>query len=440
MTYSRHYWVPLVLLAGEAVYIAYVIYFFVQSGRFPPPIFYDAADTFGDYFNTNYWAWHEGRFDEWKSIYPMFCFFLGKLVSGAECAIYADSAYELRNCDIRSIGYLVVAYVLGAFFSALVLVRHAAGEGESIVGRWRLIGIWFLVIVLSLPGLFALERGNYIIFSFLFLSVSAYCRSASCSAISLALAISIKQYLAILLIVSFVKRQFGYVGLTIVVMLAVNVISLLFVPEPHSTMLIENVGGFSGGTIISFFEKIWNPTSLSAWLRALENSPHVGRFLSDFEREVLLLVLALIVWAVRLVYLGGVVGLLAQRIRELPEDYLKFFLLIGLIVATDSVGGYAPLLLFPYVGAFLRRPIGMSAIVLVILALVPIELPVGPGRQFDELTSYLSGISYDGMMNVTFGAYLRPFALIGVFGLIVVDLLRHTCWISSGKVRNIHEE
>lgn len=421
---GRFFLFPAILLSGSVLYCVYAIWFYFRFGGFPPPIFYDAADSFGDYFNTLFWSSREGRFDEWKSIYPMFCFLLGKILVSSECQEKSATALMLRDCNLSAIWFLLVAYVFGAAFAASSIIRQFS---DGVVLAWKkwFAGflLWFFVVLLSISGLYAVERGNFIVFAFLFLSISVFTKNDIFSALFLALAISVKQYLLVLLFVPFLRRNFRFIVVVLSVLLFLNSLSLLLIPDSHHDMLLANMLGFSGEGVTSFFEKIWNPSSINAWLRALEYSPYADNFITVEQKYFALYLGTIILWGLRLLFIASMCVLLVRRGKDYSDAYISFLILVGISVATDSLGGYALLLLFPFLGAAIKRADGVLLLIGLLFLFFPLEIPLWPGLSLEGSVSYLSGIELHGFSRVTFGAYVRPLMLLGVMVLMAWEVV-----------------
>lgn len=420
---DRFFLFPVILLSGSILYCSYAAWFFIQFGRFPPPIFYDAADTFGDYFNTLFWSSKEGRFDEWKSIYPMFCFLLGKMLASSECLENSATALTLRDCNLSAILFLFAAYALGAGFSALSIMRDLT-NGDALSWRKRFFGfcVWLFVVFLSISGLYAIERGNLIVFAFLFLSISVFTKNDLVSAFFLAMAISVKQYLVVLLFVPFVQRRFGFIAAVVLTIIFLNTLSLLLVSELHQSMLFENMLGFSGSGISSFFEKMWNPSSINAWLRAVEYSPYADEYMISGQKDFALFFGMFFLWGLRFLFAAGLLAFYLRKERDHDDAYMSFFILVGILVATDSLGGYAVMLLFPFLGSIIMRARGYFLFVCLLLLFFPLEIPLWPSLPGEGMVSYLTGVELQGHSSVTLGAYLRPIALIGVMLAMLFDV------------------
>ena len=157
------------LLLSNLVFLCYAGYRFWHVQLLPPPFFYNPHDTFMDFFNTNFWAFDQDRYESWKSIYPLFTFLIGRLLGSARCA--STTGFEMRDCEFNTVWPLFGVYVVGIGLSALLYVKALKRIEMS---QTKLFALTFAAFLLSLPGLFALERGNYIIIAFGFLALSAY--------------------------------------------------------------------------------------------------------------------------------------------------------------------------------------------------------------------------------------------------------------------------
>ncbi|NOX26534.1 MAG: hypothetical protein GXP59_10590 [Deltaproteobacteria bacterium] len=369
-----------------------------------------------DFFHTNYWSFHEGRFDEWRSIYPIFVFWLGRLFSGVSSPeMY--SATALRVHDLGAISYLLAAYGLGAAACAWGLRLHFKNNGSYL--RWRYIVAWFFLVLLSVPGLFAVERGNYILVAFMFLAMSAVSGFTWQAALFLALAINIKQYLVVLLFVPLVKQRYDFLLLAVVFAVIPNILGLIAVPEYHYDLLISNMMGFASSASTGFFEKVWCPTSLLAWLKGVQYSS-IAHAMQGSYYEFVYIAMSCAVWAGRLLALAAL-SLAALRGRCLRASYLYFIVLLCLLVVSDAPGGYSLILLLPFVVSLFERPFARLFTFMVILTFMPMGYTVGP-RHHVEYISFLSGKSISGFSILAAGAYLRPLVLVLFLGIVVADL------------------
>lgn len=409
-------WLKLLLLA-QLLYLVYAGMFYKAAGRLPPPLFYDSTDTFMDFFNTNYWALNSARFEEWKSIYPIFVFIFSLLFTSQDCRLLGNPL-QVRECDAYAIFYLIALYAIACFLCAKKEACSLEEKGSKYSTKWLL----FFVYLTAVPALFAMERGNYLLLAFFFLVLSRVSGYSWWSALCLAAAINIKQYLLVLLLVPALFRRWGYLSVVLLGCIAINLFGLLVIQEPKYGLLIENMMGFSQTIGGSYFEKIWNPTSLVAWDKLIEFSPHVqGRlggevymFVSDFSK--------LGIFSIRVVSLLVFMTMLL-RSENLNEQYISLLLLILLMVNTDALGGYSLILLFPYFSAVKDRPLGKLAFLLLIFIFFPAEIPVGPSI-LDQNMAWLSGRQINQPMSITLGAMARPVLLLFLTGVMLADMLK----------------
>jgi hypothetical protein len=392
---------------------------YLQSyGELPAPFMFNAFDSFMDFFNTNYWAFQEGRYDEWKSIYPIFVFSLSKLFTSPSCAASAPPL-ALRACDISAIGFLLACYLAGAACCAYLLMSRLKQTGA----RWSEGLGWFLVVALSFPGLFAMERGNYIVIAFLFLALARCYEGNWKSALLLALAINIKQYLAVLWIVPLLKRRYDLVLMGVVFAIIPNVLGLILVPDFHYGQILDNMFSFSSTTEFSPFETAWMATSFASWLRVI-GSPYTDLILVGDVRVWVHALLSASLWAERGLFVVALY-LAATRARSVNAGYISFICITGLVASLDGLGEYALLLLFPYLDSLATRPYGRLVAAMFILVCLPLGFAVGPAltRPAGQGLSFLTGQIITTPPVLPLGSYLRPILVLGLLAMIVLDLL-----------------
>lgn len=414
---AREWRLVWILVPIQVAYVFYVMLYLQSHGELPAPFMFNAFDSFMDFFNTNYWAFQEGRYDEWKSIYPIFVFALSKLFTSPSCAA-STPPVALRACDIGAIGFLLASYLAGAACCAHLLMSRLKQRGAR---RREVVG-WFLVVALSVPGLWAMERGNYIVIAFLFLALARCFEGNWKSALFLALAINIKQYLAVLWIVPLLKRRYDLALMGVVFAIIPNVLGLILVPDFHYGEILGNMFSFSTTTEFSPFETAWMPTSFASWLRVV-GSPYADLILVGDVRVWVHALLSAGLWAERGLFITALY-LAATRAR-VEASYISFICMTGLVASLDGLGGYALLLLFPYLDSLATRPYGRLVAALFILVCLPLGLAVGPAlaRPAGQGLSFLTDEIIAAPPELPLGSYLRPILVLGLLVAIVFDLL-----------------
>lgn len=400
------------LLVAELLFCAFAGVHWYMYGSFPGPIYFDTADSFMDLYHTIYWSWKDGRFDNWHSIYPSFVFLLANALADPTCITTSKSAFELRACDGTAIGYLILVYVLACVVTGFAVVR---GVGIKDTKGFAVFS-WSLIALLSVAGLFALERGNTILLAFLCVSLVAYYGDDWRSAIAMGIAASIKPYLLALLLVPFVKLRFNYVALSMVTIILSQCIALIFLPDPLWTMLVENMTSFATLSKISVLDKLWFPTSIVAYIRILD-SQYAYKLLQSDQLQFITLVFMVSIWIVRAVILVGL-ALLCRNARKIDSNVAYFFIIIGLLVAIDSLGGYGLLFLLPFFGAVLRLNISKFWLLLLMALLLPLEIPIWPNRPCVGY-SFLRDMTCTGSLTVSLWSYFRPLILIALLLMLI---------------------
>lgn len=142
--------IVLLNIAGLAYYINY----FTSNGYLPNPFFYEVSDTFMDLFNTMYWAYDNGRYTDWGSVYPPFSFIILRLINFLFAGEGHTSAALMRdNSPFVIAGFCLIYLTIPA------IILKSKYWGEFLKTEKILI---YFAIILSAPMLFALERGNII--------------------------------------------------------------------------------------------------------------------------------------------------------------------------------------------------------------------------------------------------------------------------------------
>lgn len=394
--------------------------FFEREARLPAPFFYNAADTFMDFFHTNYWSGDNERYSTWNSIYPPFSFALGNLFTSDACQASPDP-FALRDCSIRSISFLIALHAVNAVLSTLLWARHNA---KAINSRTQLILALF-VFAFLMPSLYALERGNYIILCITLLLLFSIDRNPIRRSIYLALAINIKQYLAILVLPLIFKRKLDQVLLITLFGLGIHLASLVFIGETLYPHFIGNMFQFAQGSDFSQFEKMWYTNSISAWSRVLDrlaiSNPDMlgGNFLS-FS-----VALSFLRAGVVLIFLITTAVIIRSE-SSLKEGTLHLYLTLFLVATVESIGGYASALLVPFLITSRDEPLEgyqrYSPIFLFVM-MTPLDFNFGPDLEFTA-ESFLTGQPSRILASLTAGSYLRPLCGLALFCLLSYSIIK----------------
>jgi hypothetical protein len=243
--------------------VYYYFMYFADNGYLPSPFVFDKSDSFMDLFHPMWWASNEGRYTEWASVYPPLNFILLNIVKWISLggASFSDS-FALRDA-----GYSIkVIFIFLYLLTPIIVLKTSPWESFS-VGQKALT---YLVVILSTPMLFALERGNLVIFTLIFLALTLS-NSGMRKSVSIAILINLKPYFALLLIHYAIKRRWDDLltctlisgGIYLIAGLALDVNFLLF---------IENTIHFSKNeALFSLREVMSMPSSVSSFSYVLSS-------------------------------------------------------------------------------------------------------------------------------------------------------------------------
>jgi len=417
----------LIFYAAELTFLMIGIAGYLKNGHFPLPFWDDAKDSFMDFFHVNYWALHDGRYTEWRSIYPAISFVIGRALTPDNC-YSVQNGFGLRDCSLPSLLLLIVAYVSSVFIFSLAVLKNV--YIKSAKKKTLLILCLGTAIIFSFPSLFAIERGNYILLCFVFLALSLIVKNPWFSGGFISIAILIKPYLAPLLIVFILKKRYQYVTGIVIFSIMVNLLAAYMLDDPNAFLFIKNILVTKGAGIASLYESITSTTSIAAWLKLIK-SPAIIAHIN--ESWIAYLSMAFYVVATCYILALGCILYFITRLHSiLSESELSLIFILLVLVSVDGVGSYGLLLMLPYLIIFLLNNSGnesffKSKVYIFVIALLylPTDIGIGPSRKISGV-SYLSGIVYSEGSQISLNGLIRPIAVIGLTALILTDLYRRT--------------
>ena len=390
-------------------------FFFVYltKGVLPAPFFLNYYDTFMDFFNTTFWAAMPGRYKVWMSLYPLFTFLIGDGIGRLACSEYHDP-FQLRECGLATISFLIVAYIIGV--SASVRIVSSPFQVNNL---WSFVLIFFL-IGLTGPGLFAIERGNYVVFVFALISCCVLLGESYVAAILLAMAVNLKPYLLILILLLFIRRRLVFFAWVIFFTISVDVISRLMVQESNYGVYLDNLVGFSQIVDRQYLGKLWLATSLLSWDRAFHSSPQLVQILSG-DLAFLGEAFSLLSRSIRILLFGSSLFFICVYGRCFSQSVLASLILIGFSVFTDSAGGYSLILLIPFLVSSLGEGYFSRVFIFLVFIYTPLDFEVGAFFSNNNV-SFFSGARPNEVAGIPLSALIRPVLLITVNVLMLFEL------------------
>jgi hypothetical protein len=414
---------------AELFFVMVSIISYLKNGFLPLPFWDDAKDTFMDFFHVNYWALHSERYSEWGSIYPPLSFVIGKLVTPANCHDVLNG-FELRDCSLPSILMLIVIYVFGVFVFVRAVLKYFCINSEQ--KEPLLIFCISTAIILSFPSLFAIERGNYILICFVFLSLALVNKNPWVSGSFISFAILLKPYLAPLLAAPLLKKRYKYVAGIAIFSVIANLFTAYLLGDPNAFLFIKNILVTKGIGISSLYEAVTSTTSVASWLKLIKN-PGIIRHIGD--TSTVYLSLAFYVIATLYIAVIGYILYFTKKNRDaMSEVELSLIFILLVMVTFDGVGSYGLLLILPYLIYYLLKKSGNISsfksrmyFFLIAMLYLPADIGLGPSRAISGV-SYLSGAIYSEGSQISLSGLVRPILLIAFTALILSDFYKYNKW------------
>ena len=230
------YWVEALLAFAVALCLAYNIYHLIDAGYLPSPYFYEAQDTFMDWFNTAYWAHQPGAYDSWATIYPPLSFVVLKVLTNGACYAAAEG-YTSRDCDWYGAVTLHIIYLVNVVLTARTFHK---------IDRRTAWPRTFAMCV-GLPMTFGLERGNLILLCYtcVLLAYGPLVRSARLRWLFAGLAVNFKIYLIGPVFAQILKRRWRWFEGAFIATILVYLASYAIVGAGSPVEIYENIVRFT---------------------------------------------------------------------------------------------------------------------------------------------------------------------------------------------------
>ena len=238
--------------------LSYLFYFFFYNSFLPSPFVLDKSNTFMDFYNPLSWVYDPSIYETTKTVYPPLNFVFLKCVAYlfTLLGIRPDTAEGLRAQSAIFQILLVAIYFLIAFMA----VYKILGDRKTRLRHFCLA----LAMTISMPVLFAIERGNLILVALLFLSLYVVCpdKKSMSALILVAILINIKPYFALLALLYLPHfKTFCWLGAWsgLIFVLTGVLIDPQFYLFFNNLLLFNNIGGG-----IPVFDQLTFPSSALA--------------------------------------------------------------------------------------------------------------------------------------------------------------------------------
>ena len=377
--------------------------FYTENHYISSPFIGDKNDTFMDFFNSLYWAYDAGRYNDWLSVYPPLNFLFLKLIGLFDYQIIESSftPFDLRESQIF-ISLIVAIYLLCPFFLLKNQYWHNFTLSQNI--------LIYLNFMLSIPLLFGLERGNLLVLALPFIGILLG-NNGFKSLLSLSILINLKPYFALLAYGYICKHNFNDFIKVILLSSLIFIGSGALLGDENFLLMIPNLLGFSANDeLFSASELLSVSSSISAHSQALkldaiyystliQNSPFSPE---TYGVAISTLKLIVVLFSIYSISING---------KKTSSALIFSCLLILITNITNSVGGYSLLYYLAILPVLFKTNISKSVYFMIffMFSTIPdwfiffeIDLPIKH--------SYLSNIDIDGVaFTIGLGSILRPY-------------------------------
>lgn len=364
----------------------------------PSPFIYDKSDTFMDFFNVLYWAYDEGRYIEWGAVYPPLSFLIVRgwnflLMGGG----LGDPANMREGSQAVILGFLLI------YLALPVLVLRTRQWNEFSLLHKILI---YFAIILSVPMLFSLERGNLIIFCPFILALTISTIGAS-RAFYIALLINFKPYFAILMIYYLARRNWrGFISCSAIAGMIFLVTGLAL--DDNFLVFFGNLLSFSKEEVLfSLREVLSLPSSVSAFSYVLGH-PDGAAFAAEVVTAETISRSIAIIEAIKWLVLGLSVAIVLFKNTALRDGEIFAVLVVAISNLGIWVGGYTFILYLALVPVLIKMQKKWVYMLYIFLLAIPLDLILILNESIGLQYSYLADESIEIFWQLGAGSFIRP--------------------------------
>lgn len=402
-----------IVLLFNTVTFLYYIRFSIVNGYLPAPFLYDKSDTFMDLFNTLHWAYDDGRYTDWGSVYPPLNFLILKLLNVVFIGKEYDAPEFMReNSPLVIVGFCLI-YLLAPAILLKTRLWHDFKKSEKLI-------IYFS-LVLSAPMLFALERGNMIVITPVLLAFALSTIGIK-RYIFIAILINIKAYFAILLIYYIARKNWKEFTICSGLSGFVFLISGLAL-DKHVFVFFINLLNFSRENgIFSLREMMAMPSSISAFSYVLKNPAAVTLASGHLNTAIIAIIISMIEivkWSLL------AISLTTLFVRSSVMRDAEMFTLLVVVISNLGVwvGGYTIILYIALIPVFIQMHARWLYISLLALMAMPFDIIPLMAEPIGVQYSYLSDAYISINWTLGFGSVIRPVLNILLLLTLVCEFL-----------------
>lgn len=348
------YFFALAILCG----LIYSLYFMLRWGYFPQPFFYDIGDAWMDWFNPAYWSHQPGTYDNYKTIYPPLTYTILRYITDASCYPNANGGWS-RDCDVIGIFSLHLTYLMCVILTALTFIKI---DRRTAIPRSIAIGI-------GLPMLWALDRGNVILFTYIFviLAFGPLIRSARIRWLFAGLAVNMKVYLIGVLAAQLLHRRWRWFEGAVISTLLVYLVSFAVFGEGTPLQIYRNITDYAAGLTINNPLDLWMASSLKP-LFSLTDSEVFPALLFVGSKNIELIRILIPIFMGMAQFLIMLSALFCFLRPEVVPRSRMIALSVGVAILSTEVSAYTQILVLLFV--FMEPAKGLIRVYCVVIGYV----------------------------------------------------------------------
>lgn len=398
------WWIEHLFVAIISLGLAWCLGHLIYYKYLPTPFYWEAFDTWMDWFNTAFRAHQPGAYDEWGTIYPPLSFVVLRVVTFSQCYTFAEQ-FSSRACDWYGMTTLHIFYVVNIVLTARTMMK---------IDRRTAFPRAF-ALTAGLPMVFALERGNIILLCYacLLLAYGPLLKSARLRWFFAACAINFKIYLIGTLFAQLLKRRWRWFEGAGLMTIGVYLLSYAMLGDGTPKQIYDNISNFSSAFLSVTPLDIMYTSTYQPLLYVMQGNgfPILNMLGSQTVEIVPILVPILTYGTLSLVVLAVVATLVRPNAVPLHR---VVFLSIATAVITSEAGMYTAMFIILFVFMEPFRGFGRSwSIIVCYILSIPADVPLFYVPPLVRDT-YLFGQTIVAEYMVGLAPFIRPGLILSV--------------------------
>jgi hypothetical protein len=381
----------IILISLALSNILYLYYFLNLNGYLPAPFFYLKQDTFMDFYNPLSWLNTNQIYSDIGSVYPPLNFLILKLLT---LFSEKDNSSPILPLEIRNLwGKDIIFIIFLYYITILISFQMRIWQRLILVDRLSL-GV---MVLASLPLLYAIERGNLIILCVLFLTLYISTENDILKTIYISLLINLKPYFFIIYLLE-LSRKNTYLKFTVpLISLLIYLISGTILDEDYYLMPFNILGFGVSSSLFSAMDIINFPSTVLALSSLTKLIPIFDLF------SIIMYLLKVILYF----YLFKLIRIFFQK--KLNDTDFMIGMIIIITNVSISVGGYCILFYIPLIPIIFKYEEYKNLRYLLLLFFIGM-LGFIPIYNFDigSQFSYLSQSNVMVNLKLALGSILNP--------------------------------